>query len=69
MHGRGRAAASLCFVFAVQARKLSLSASLGWAGGAQKRYARNTDGDPAIIKVLSYPRCFRSLRLVGGALG
>ena len=36
MHGRVRAAASLCVVLAAQARKLSLSASLGWAEEAQK---------------------------------
>ena len=36
VHGRVRAAASLCFVLAAQARKLSLSASLGWAEEAQK---------------------------------
>ena len=64
VHGRVRAAASLCFVLAAQARKLSLSPSLGWAGEAQKRHARNSDGDAAIIKVLSFPLYFRSLRLV-----
>ena len=70
MHGRVRAAASLCFVLAAQARKLSLSASLGWAEEAQKRHARNSDGDAAIIEVLSYCiLCFRSLRLLVVALG
>ena len=54
VHGRVRAAASLCFVLAAQARKLSLSASLGWAEEAQKRHARNSDGDAAIIEVLCY---------------
>ena len=68
VHGRVRAAASLCFVLAAQARKLSLSASLGWAEEAQKRHARNSDGDAAIIEVLSYPLRFRSLRLVVVAL-
>ena len=58
-----------CFILAAQARKLSLSASLGWAEEAQKRHARNSDGDAAIIEVLSYPLCFRSLRLVVVALG
>ena len=65
VHGRVRAAASLCFVLAAQARKLSLSASLGWAEEAQKRHARNSDGDAAIIEVLSYPLRFRSLRAHG----
>ena len=51
MHGRVPAAASLCFVLAAQVRKLSLSSSLGWADGAQKRHARNSDGDAAIIEV------------------
>ena len=69
VHGRVRAAASLCLVLAAQARKLSLSASLGWAEEAQKRHARNSDGDAAIIEVLSYPLCFRSLRVVVVALG
>ena len=60
VHGRVCAAASLCFVLAAQARKLSLSASLGWAEEAQKRHARNSDGDAAIIEVLNYPLlCFR----------
>ena len=36
VHGRVRAAADLCFVLAAQARKLSFSASLGWAEEAQK---------------------------------
>ena len=49
-----RAAASLCFALAAQARKLSLSASLVWAEEVKKRHARNSDGDAAIIKVLSY---------------
>ena len=44
MHGHRRAAASLCFVLAAQARKLSLSAALGWAQEAQNRHARNRDG-------------------------
>ena len=69
MHGRVRAAASLCFVLAAQVRTLSLSASLGWAKEAQKRHARNNDGGAAIIEVFSYPLCFRSLRLVVVALG
>ena len=68
VHGRVRAAASLCFVLAAQARKLSLSASLGWAEEAQKRHARNSAGDAAIIEVFIYPLCFRSLRLVVVAL-
>ena len=54
VHGRVRATSSLCFVLGAQARKLSLSASLGWAEEAQKRNARNSDGDAAIIEVLSY---------------
>ena len=54
VHGRVRAAASLCFVLAVQATKLSLSASLGWVEETQKRHAWNSDGDAAIIEVLSY---------------
>ena len=53
----------------MSSRKLSLSASLGCGEEAQKRHARNSDGDAAIIKVLSYPLCFRSLRLVAVALG
>ena len=69
VHACVRFAASLCFVFAVQARKLSLSASLGWAEEAQKRHAWNIDGDTAIVEVLSYPLCFRLLRLVVVALG
>ena len=69
MHGRVRAAASLCLFFAAQARTLSLSASLEWAAEAPKRHARNSDGDADIIDVLSYPLCFRSLRLVVVALG
>ena len=69
VHGRVPAAASLCFVLAAQVRKQSLSASLGWADGAQKRHARNSDGDAAIIEVLSHPLCFRSLRLFVVALG
>ena len=64
MHGRVRAAASLCFFLAAQTRKLSFLASLGWAEEAKKRHARNSDGNEAIIEVLSYPLCFRSLRLV-----
>ena len=69
MHGRVRAAASLCIVLAAQARKLPLSASLEWAEEAQKRHARNSDSDVTIIEVLSYPPCFRSLRSVVVALG
>ena len=68
VHGCLCAAASLCFVLA-QARKLSLSASLRWAEEARKRHARNSDTDAAIIEVLGYPLCFRSLRLVVVALG
>ena len=68
VHGRVCAAASLCFVLAAQARKLSLLASLGWAEEAQKRHVRRSDGDAAIIEILSYPLCFRSLRLVVVAL-
>ena len=64
VHGRVRAAASLCFFLAAQTRKLSFLASLGWAEEAKKRHARNSDGNEAIIEVLSYPLCFRSLRLV-----
>ena len=59
VHGRVPAAASLCFALA-KARKPSLSASLGWAQEAQKRHARNSDGDATIVEVLSYPLCFRS---------
>ena len=55
MHGRVRAAASLCIVLAAQARKLSLSASLGWAEEARKGNERNSDGDAAVIEALSYP--------------
>ena len=72
VHGRVRAAASLCIVLATQARKLSLSASLGRAEEAQKRHARNSDGDAAIYHrslQLLYPLCFRSLRLFVVALG
>ena len=69
MHGCLPAAASLCFVLAAQVTKLSLSASLGWADGAQNRHARNSDGDAAIIEVLSHPLCFRSLRVFVVALG
>ena len=47
MRRRVLTAASL-FYFAVQARKLSLSASLAWAGGALKCYPRNSDGGAAI---------------------
>ena len=36
VHGCVRAAASLCFVLAAQARKLSLSACFGWTEEAQK---------------------------------
>ena len=59
VHGRVRIVASLCFVLTAQARRLSLSASPGWAEGTQKRHARNSDGDAAIIEVLSYPLRFR----------
>ena len=70
LHARVRAAASLCFVLAAQARKLSFSASLGWVEEAHKRHSRNSDGDAAIIVVLSYCNlCFRSLRLLVVALG
>ena len=69
VHGRVPAAASLYFVLTAQVRKPSLSASLGWADGAQKRRARNSDGGAAIIEVLSHPLCFRSLRLFVVALG
>ena len=69
MHGRVRAAASLCFVLAVQARALSLSDSLGWAEEAPKRHTLNSDSDAAIIEVLSCHLCFRSLHLVVVALG
>ena len=54
VHGRVRAAASLCFILAAQGRKLPLSVSLGWTEEAPKRHARNSDGDAAIIQVLSY---------------
>ena len=57
VRGRVRAAESLCFVLAAQAR-LSLSASLGWAEEAQKRHARNSDGNAAIVEVLSYAFVF-----------
>ena len=53
VHGRVCAAASLCFVLAAQARKLSLLASLGWAEEAQKRHVRRSDGDAAIIEASS----------------
>ena len=69
VHGRVRAAASPCFVLAAQARKLLLSASLGWVEEAQKLHAWNSNGDAAIIEVLSYPLCFRSLRLIVVSLG
>ena len=52
-----------------RSRKLSLSASLYWAEEAIKRHARNSDGDAAIIEVLSYPLYFRSRRLVVVAHG
>ena len=42
---------------AAQARKLSLSASLQWAGEALKRHARDIDGDAA-IQVLSFSSVF-----------
>ena len=35
---------------AAQTRKLSLSASLGWAEEAQKSHAQKSDGDAAIIE-------------------
>ena len=69
MLGRVRAAAGLYLVLAAQARKLSLSASLGWAEEAQKRLARNSDGDAAIIEVFLYPVCFPLLRLIAVARG
>ena len=71
VHGRVRAAAGLCFVLAAQASKLSLSLLLGGRRKPKKRHARNSDGDAAIIEVLSYeyPLCFRPLRLVVVALG
>ena len=62
VHGLVRAAPTLCFVLAGQAKTLWLSASLGWADEAKNRHARNSDGDAAIIKVLSCPPCFRSLQ-------
>ena len=40
------------FLFAAQARKLSLSASLAWAEGAPKCYPPNSDGGAA-IEILS----------------
>ena len=40
MHGGVRAAAGHCFVLAAQARKLSLSASFGWAEVASKKTPR-----------------------------
>ena len=69
MHGRVRAAASLCFVLVAPGWKLSLTASLGCAEEAQKRHAWNSDGDASIVEVFSYPLCFRSLRLVVVARG
>ena len=76
MHCRVRAAASVFFFVAAQTRKLSRPASLWWAEEVQKRHARNSDGDAAIIKVCSYFLCFRSLRLswhvadrAGGKIG
>ena len=59
MRGIVRAAASLRVVLAAKASKLSLSTSLGWAGEAPKRHARNSDGDAAIIQVLNYPLSFQ----------
>ena len=69
VHSHVRAVASICFVLAAQAKKLSISAPLGRAEEAQKRHARNSDGDAAIIEVLNYLLFFRSLRLVVVALG
>lgn len=63
-HHRVRAAAGLCRTWAVQAGKLSLSASLGWAEEALKRHARDNDGDAA-IDVLSYS----TFRVLGRSLG
>ena len=37
-----------CFFLAAQARKLSLSGSLGWAGGALECHPRNSDGGATI---------------------
>ena len=42
---------------------------LGGRRKPKKRHARNSDGDAAIIHVLSYPLSFWSLRLVVVALG
>ena len=63
VHGRVPDAASLCFVLAAQVRKLSLSASLGWAEETQKRHARNSDGDAAIIEVFNCPLLFSAASL------
>ena len=57
MRRRVRAAASLSFFVAAQARKLSLSASLAWAEGALKCHLRNSDGGAA-IEVLSVSLVF-----------
>ena len=59
----------LFFVLAEHSRKISLLAALGWAEGPRKRHARNSDGDAAIIEVLSYPLCLMSFRLGVVALG
>jgi len=69
VHGRVRATASLYFVLAAQAGKSSLSASvsLEWSAEAQKRHARNSDGNAAIIKVLGSVFSVASLIVV--ALG
>ena len=48
MHRRVRAAASLFFFSAAQARNLSLSGTLGWAEGALTSHPRNSDGGAAI---------------------
>ena len=57
------------FFLSAQPRKLSLSPSPGWAEEALKRHARNSDGNAAIIEVLTYPLCFRQLRFFVVALG
>ena len=53
-----RAAASPFFFMAANARKLSLSGSLGWAEGALKCHPRNSDSRAA-IEVLSVSSVFR----------
>ena len=45
---RVRVAAILFLFLAAQARELALSGSLGWAKGALKRRARNSDADAAV---------------------